>query len=82
MESFSICKKLHLETIGMANFSKWKYWSDSVFPYTMLQCGKHQNISPISGVHKAIRYILSNELYSFSYRLAQLLSEGTLVIKE
>ena len=35
VESFSTCKKLHLETIGMAIFSKWKYWSDSVFPYTM-----------------------------------------------
>ena len=26
LESFSTCKKLHLETIGMANFSKWNYW--------------------------------------------------------
>ena len=38
MESFSTCKKLHLETIGMANFSKWKYWSDRGFPYTRQQC--------------------------------------------
>ena len=38
MKSFSTCKKLHLETIGITNFSKWKYWSDSVFPYTMQQC--------------------------------------------
>ena len=35
VKSFSTCKKLHLGVIGMANFSKWKYWSDSVFPYTM-----------------------------------------------
>ena len=36
LESFNTCKKLHLETIGMAN--KWKYWSDSIFSYTMQQC--------------------------------------------
>ena len=35
VESFSTCKKFHLETVGMAIFSKGKYWSDSVFPYTM-----------------------------------------------
>ena len=23
----------------MANFSKWKYWSDRGFPYTRQQCG-------------------------------------------
>ena len=39
LELFSTCKKLHLETIGMANFSKWNYWSDRVFPYTRQQCG-------------------------------------------
>ena len=37
-ESFSTCKKLHLETIGMANLSKWKYWSDRGFPNTRQQC--------------------------------------------
>ena len=38
LESFSTCKKLHFETIGMANFSKWKYCSDSIFSYTMQEC--------------------------------------------
>ena len=37
--SFSTFKKLHLKTIGMTNFSKWKYWSDRGFPYTRQQCG-------------------------------------------
>ena len=80
LESFSTCKKLHLETIGMTNFSKWKYWSDSGFPYTMQQCAKWKNtIQILKFLFRKIRSVSNLDIEVISSKAESVLNMVTLV---
>ena len=49
----------------MANFSKWKYWSDSIFSYTMQQCDPPHYRKQIYVQFESVYYQTTKKLPSF-----------------